>query len=78
MYIPPRFYYYCFLICVCMLNLSVMSDSVTPWTVACQGPVSVGFPKQGYWSGLSFPTPFLIYALLYFYPSLRPSIYFNF
>ena len=25
---------------------------VTPWTVACQAPLSVGFPKQEYWSEL--------------------------
>ena len=30
---------------------------VTPWTVACQAPLSMGFPKQEYWSGLPFPSP---------------------
>ena len=25
---------------------------VAAWTVACQGPLSMGFPRQGYWSGL--------------------------
>ena len=30
---------------------------VTPWTVAHQSPLSKGFPRQGYWSGLPFPTP---------------------
>ena len=30
---------------------------VTPWTVACQTPLCIGFPKQEYWSGLSFPIP---------------------
>ena len=35
-----------------------MSDSfVTPWTVACQSPLSKGFPWQEYWSGLPFPSP---------------------
>ena len=29
---------------------------VTPWTVACQAPLSMGFSRQEYWSGLSFPT----------------------
>ena len=29
----------------------------TPWTVACQAPLSIGFPRQGYWSGLPFPSP---------------------
>ena len=30
---------------------------VTPWTVACQVPLSTGFSRQEYWSGLSFPPP---------------------
>ena len=30
---------------------------VTPWTVACQAPLSVGFSRQEYWSGLPFPSP---------------------
>ena len=30
---------------------------VTPWTVACQAPLSVGFSKQEYWSGLPSPSP---------------------
>ena len=28
-----------------------------PLTVACQAPLSMGFPKQEYWSGLPFPSP---------------------
>ena len=30
---------------------------MTPWTVARQAPLSMGFPKQENWSGLPFPTP---------------------
>ena len=30
---------------------------VTPWTVARQAPPSMGFFRQGYWSGLPFPPP---------------------
>ena len=30
---------------------------VTPWTVAHLAPLSVGFSRQEYWSGLPFPTP---------------------
>ena len=30
---------------------------VTPWIVARQIPLSMGFPRQEYWSGLPFPTP---------------------
>ena len=29
----------------------------TPWTVAHQAPLSMGFFRQEYWSGLPFPTP---------------------
>ena len=29
----------------------------TPRIVACQAPLSMGFPRQEYWSGLSFPSP---------------------
>ena len=30
---------------------------VTPWNVACQAPLSMGFPRQDYWSRLLFPSP---------------------
>ena len=29
----------------------------TPWTVAHHAPLSMRFPRQGYWSGLPFPSP---------------------
>ena len=29
----------------------------TPWTVLNQAPLSMGFPRQEYWSGLPFPSP---------------------
>ena len=28
-----------------------------PWSVACQAPLSSGFPRQEYWSGWPFPSP---------------------
>ena len=28
----------------------------TPWTVACQAPLYMGFSRQEYWSGLQFPS----------------------
>ena len=34
---------------------SVVSDSATPPTVAHQAPLSVGFSRQDYWSGLPCP-----------------------
>ena len=36
---------------------SVVSDSATPWSVALQAPLSMGFPRQEYWKGLSCPPP---------------------
>ena len=42
---------------VCMLSPEVMSNSATPWTATCQAPLSMGFPRQEYWSGLPFPSP---------------------
>ena len=42
----------------CLFSCSVMSDSfVTPWTKACQAPLSMGFPRQEYWSRLLFLSP---------------------
>ena len=32
-----------------------MSDSATPWTVTCHTPLSMGFSRQEYWSGLLCP-----------------------
>ena len=29
----------------------------TPWTVACQAPLSMGFSRQKFWSGLPYPLP---------------------
>ena len=35
-----------------------MSNSfMTPWTVAQRDPLSMGFSRQEYWSGLQFPPP---------------------
>ena len=35
-------------------SCSVVSNSVTPWTAACQAPPSMGFYRQEYWSGVPF------------------------
>ena len=37
--------------------LSLVQLFATPWTVVCQAPLSVGFPRQEYWSGLPFLSP---------------------
>ena len=41
--------------CACVLSHAPLS--VTPWTVPCQAPLSVGFSRQEYWSGLPFSSP---------------------
>ena len=41
-----------------LFSRQVMSSSfVTPWSVARQAPLSMGFPRQEYWRGLPFPSP---------------------
>ena len=37
--------------------LSHIQLFATPWTVACQAPLSMEFSRQEYWSGLPFPSP---------------------
>ena len=44
-------------VCVHACVRSVNFDSVTPWTVARQAPLSMGFPSQDDWSRLPFPSP---------------------
>ena len=39
---------------VCMFSSNQLF--VSPWTVACQAPLSMGFSGQEYWSGLPFPS----------------------
>ena len=34
-----------------------MSNSATPWNIACQDPLAMGFPRQKCWSGLPVPFP---------------------
>ena len=47
-----------FRICSCMLShFSHVPLFVTLWTLACQAPLSMGFSRQEYWSGLPCPPP---------------------
>ena len=38
-------------------SLQSVQLCMTLWTVACQAPLSIGFSRQEYWSGLPFPPP---------------------
>ena len=46
----------CVCVCACTHRLSPVRLFVTPWTIAHQAPLSMGFPRQEYWSGLPFPS----------------------
>ena len=44
-------------LCMCAQSFSCVRLFATPWTVACQLPLSTGCSRQEYWSGLPFPPP---------------------
>ena len=66
-----KVYYMCVCVCVCVCVRPCVCVShtrthaypvaqlclSTPWAVAHQAPLSLGFFRQEYWSGLPFPTP---------------------
>ena len=39
------------------VQLSRVRLFVSAWTIARQAPLSMGFPRQEYWSGWPFPSP---------------------
>ena len=43
--------------CCCCWVTKLCPTLETPWTVARQAPLSMGFPRQEYWNGLPFPSP---------------------
>ena len=47
----------CVCVCACVQLLSHVWLFGTLWTVACQAPLSLGFSRQEYWSGLPCPSP---------------------
>ena len=42
---------------LCGLDAQSCPTLATPWTVACQAPLSMRFSRQDYWSGLPCPSP---------------------
>ena len=44
-------------VCACIQSFSHVRLFATSWTIACQAPLSMGFFRQEYRSGLSFPPP---------------------
>ena len=47
----------CVCVCVCAQSLSCVQIFATPWAVAHQTPLFMGFSSQEYWRGLLFPPP---------------------
>ena len=45
------------LACKCAQSLSHVQLFTTPWTVALQALLPMGFPRLEYWNGLPFPSP---------------------
>ena len=60
-FIASYYVWQCVCVCVCerarmhALIAQLLQLFVTPWTAACQLPLSMGFPRQEYLSGLLFP-----------------------
>ena len=52
----PYIYIYIYL-CACAQLFSCIWLFVTPWTIAWESPLFIGFPRQEYMSGLPFPPP---------------------
>ena len=44
-------------LCCVLSQFSRVWLSATPWTIARQAPLSIGFSRQKYWKGLSYPSP---------------------
>ena len=53
----PKHYCYDIDFLVCGLVAKSCLTLSTPWTTACQVPLSMGFSRQEYWRGLPFPSP---------------------
>ena len=47
----------CHAVGMCAQSLSRVRLFMTQWTVVCKAPLSMGFPRQEYWSGLPFSSP---------------------
>ena len=46
----------------------------TPWTAAHQAPLSMGFSRQEYWSGVPLPSPIQYLALVQLAKSLEDKV----
>ena len=47
----------CYILLSLLFSHKVLSNFVTPWTVAHLALPFTGFPRRKYWTGLPFPSP---------------------
>ena len=60
-------------------SLSRVRPSATPWAAAYQAPLSMGFSRQEYWSGVPLPSPIFLFRyqkFMSFSPSFCLYLYF--
>ena len=60
MYVCTCVYIYIYIYIYMKVKVKLLSRVrlfATPWTIAYQAPLSMGFSGQEYWSGLPFPSP---------------------
>ena len=53
-------YFGVFISAMCAKLLTCVRLFVTPWTIALQSPLSMGYSSLEYWSGVPFPSPVLL------------------
>ena len=59
------------ILCAVLSHFSHVQFCVTLWTIAHQAPLSMGFSKQEYWSGLPYPPPRDLYSIKNFKKLLK-------
>ena len=74
LFTQPRTYHPC--IWCSVKSLSCIPLFVMPRTVACQNPLSMGFSRQKYWSGLPLPSPECIWLTNVFEPLIPQTFLF--
>ena len=65
----------CIVIYVCAQLLNHVHLFVASWPVAQQAPLPIEFFRQGYWSGVPFPTPGDLSIYIYSYISKYTYIF---
>ena len=55
--VEKQLVYYCIIFACMVSRFSRVQLVVTLWAAALQAPLSMGFSRQGYWSGLPCPPP---------------------